>query len=203
MWWLAVEIVRLEWWGEPVWSCVRALKWSFSPVYLKLLTSSDNYDHYVFIGVTCLLHGRFDSLVVMRLTPRFFDSSFKALHQDPFHLLFQLFSDSAHPSREAASSFAALSSVAPCLVPSLLSWKYCMKYSIRVTREAMNSVTMDSHCGSSNQRYELEVSNSDILCTWKRCGQLNIPPLEIFAATSYYVFGKRREKTMEAASHTY
>lgn len=146
---------------------------------------------------------KIDRLVVMRLTRRFFDSSFKALHQDPFHLLFQLFSDSAHPSREAASSFAALSSVAPCLVPSLLSWKYCMKYSIRVTREAMNSVTMHSHCGSSNQGYELEVSNSDILCTWKRCEQLNIPPLENFAATSYYVFGKRREKTMEAASHTY
>lgn len=146
---------------------------------------------------------KIDSLVVMRLTPRFFDSSFKALHQDPFHLLFQLFSDSAHPSREAASSFAASSSVAPCLAPSLLSWKYCMKYSVRVTREAMNSVTMHSHCGSSNQRYELEVSNSDILCTWKRCGQLNRPPLENFAATSYYVFGKRREKTMEAASHTY
>lgn len=114
-----------------------------------------------FIGVTCLPQGR---LMVMRLTPRFLDSSFKALHQAPLHLLFQLFSDSAHPSREAASSFAALSSAAFCSVPASLCWKYCTKYSIRVTRDAMKSVTMHSHCGSSKPKYELELSKSDILC---------------------------------------
>lgn len=121
-------------------------------------------------------------LVVMRLTPRFLDSSFKALHQAPLHWLFQLFSDSAHSSRAAASSFAALSSAVLCWFPTPLCWKYCMKYSIRVTRDAMNSVTMHSHCGSSKPKYEL--SKSDILCEWKRWSQLNTPPLRNFLATS-------------------
>lgn len=137
--------------------------------------------------------------VVMRLTPRFFDSSFKALHQDPFHLLFQLCSDSAQPSREAASSAAALPSKCFCSPRSLLSWKYCTKYSIKVAREAKNSVTMHSHSGSSAQRYELEVSASDMVCTWTR---LSTPPQQSYAASSFWVLAKRRGETTRAASHS-
>lgn len=104
----------------------------------------------------------------MRLTPRLFDSAFKALHQDPFHLLFQLCSDSAQPSSEAASSSSASAALpvdSLCLASSPLSWKYCTKYSIRVASEATNRVTMHSHSGSSAQKYELEVSASVIVCT--------------------------------------
>lgn len=100
----------------------------------------------------------------MELTPSFLDSSDKALHQASLHLLFQLSSDSAHPSREAASLFATSSSAlglkttAPC-------WKYCTKYSITVTTDAMKRVTRNNHCGSSEPKYdELELSMSDILC---------------------------------------
>lgn len=133
------------------------------------MTSLNNNHNHDVPGVHSHLRKKTRELrvSVMRLTPRLFDSAFKALHQDPFHLLFQLCSDSAQPSSEAASfsSFAALPVDSLCSAPSLLSWKYCTKYSIRVAREATNSVTMHSHSGSSAQGYELEVSASDIVCT--------------------------------------
>lgn len=104
----------------------------------------------------------------MGLTPSFLDSADKALHQASLHLLFQLFSDSAHPSREAASLFATSSS-ALGLKTTALCWKYCTKYSITVTTDAMKRVTRNNHCGSSEPKYdELEFSMLDILCKWKR-----------------------------------
>lgn len=106
--------------------------------------------------------------VVMRLTPRFLDLSFKALHQAALHWLSQLFRDRAHSSRAPASSSAA--PVSPPTVPCWKYWakysKYWAKYSTRVTRDAMKSVTMHSHCGSSRPKDELGLSRSDILCKW-------------------------------------
>ena len=106
--------------------------------------------------------------LVMRLTPRFLDSSFRAPHQAPRHWLFQLFSDSAHFSSAAASSsVAALPSAVLCLFPTALCWEYWTKYTTSVTREATNSVTMHSHCGSSKPKREVAPSRSDILCWMK------------------------------------
>lgn len=103
--------------------------------------------------------------LVLTLTPLLSDRSLRALHQAPLHWLLQLLSDSAHPSRAAASSFAASSpAAAGRLFPAPLCWKYCTKYSMRVTSDAKKSVTMHSHRGSSRPKYELELSESDILC---------------------------------------